>query len=101
MRSHTLHRDSVGVDFCQIGPPMADQFFIRSSGQIRGPFTRDQILDLRNRSRLQPFHEVSSDRISWAIASSLPEIFPSQAPAPQPTTAPPPEPSYYTEAGGQ
>jgi hypothetical protein len=80
---------------------MGEQFFIRSSGQIRGPFTREQLLDLRNRNRLQPFHEVSSDRISWAIASSLPEIFPAQIAAPQPGAAPTAALSYYTEEAGQ
>lgn len=63
---------------------MAEQFFIRASGQVRGPFTWDQILDLRNRSRLQAFHEISSDRATWSPASSFSELFASAAVMQQP-----------------
>jgi hypothetical protein len=56
-------------------PIMNGNFFVRAGGQIRGPFSWDQLLDLCKRSRLQPFHEISSDRHKWTPASSVDGLF--------------------------
>ena len=44
---------------------MSRQYFVRDRGRIMGPFTRDQLLDMRDRGQLQAYHEVSTDRVSW------------------------------------
>jgi len=83
---------------------MSEQYFVRSSGKVLGPFTWAQLQDLRKRGRLHEFHELSSDRISWLPAGSLPELFPPQpqgASAPQPTTAAGEGQWFYADLTGE
>jgi hypothetical protein len=87
---------------------MNDLYFIRLSGQIRGPFNWSQLVDLRNRGRLQGFHEISADRVNWVEAGTLAELFPPRAPPQMPGPAAPGgalpgagDQWYYADAMGQ
>lgn len=51
-------------------------FFVRSQGQVRGPFDVDGLQKLKARGRLHAFDQVSSDRATWVAASSLKELEP-------------------------
>lgn len=50
-------------------------YFVRIRGKVMGPFGDAQLVSLRDRGQFKPFHEVSSDRILWAPASTLTHIF--------------------------
>lgn len=50
-------------------------YFVRIRGKVMGPFGDAQLVSLRDRGQLKPFHEVSTDRILWAPASTLTHIF--------------------------
>ncbi len=57
-----------------------DDWYVRSRGKVLGPFGFQQLETLRNQKRLAKFDEVSrGDRRSWTVASSLPELFPSES----------------------
>jgi hypothetical protein len=61
---------------------VSDQWYVRSRGKILGPFTFRNLEVLRSQNRLAKFDEVSrGDRRSWVLASSLPELFPAEAPS--------------------
>ncbi len=51
-------------------------YFVRIRGKVMGPFGEAQLISLRDRGQFKPFHEVSSDRILWAPASTLIVVFP-------------------------
>ncbi|MDA0282910.1 MAG: GYF domain-containing protein [Planctomycetota bacterium] len=44
-------------------------WFVRKDGKIRGPFSDEQLLSMKDRGRLTKEHELSQDRASWRIAS--------------------------------
>jgi hypothetical protein len=46
-------------------PHTTDQWFVRSGGKIKGPFSSAQLEQLQQRGRLHDGHEISSDRSSW------------------------------------
>lgn len=52
-----------------------DTYFYRNRGEIKGPFTRSQMLSLVRRHRVGRLHEVSQDSYQWARASEFPELF--------------------------
>lgn len=56
----------------------AGQYFIRLGTQLLGPLTLEQLRNLKERGRLQPFHSVSVDGKTWQPASSLSDLFPPQ-----------------------
>lgn len=63
----------------------SNEYFVRIRGKILGPFSMAQLIGLRERGQLQPFHEVSVDRYTWEPASTLTQVFPSStAPAVDP-----------------
>ena len=55
------------------------QYYIRLRGQISGPYSVGQLQNLRARSQLGRFHEVSEDQEHWAPAGSIAELFPGGA----------------------
>jgi hypothetical protein len=80
-------------------------FYVRMSGQIRGPFDLNQLRSLRERGRLQPFLEISTDRVHWVEASSRPDLFPATQPAnampvPGGAASPTGEAWYFANAQG-
>lgn len=90
----------------------AGQYFIRLGTQLLGPLTLEQLRNLKERGRLQPFHSVSVDGKTWQPASSLTELFPPQSEAvpgqgqtafvPQMSlSSVPQEAWYYLDANGQ
>ena len=85
----------------------SNEHFVRIRGKILGPFSIGQLIALRERGQIQPFHEVSLDRYTWEPASTLTQVFQSgvfpaadreqdvpprakQEPASRPNSPPPP-----------
>jgi len=54
-------------------------YFVRLRGKVMGPFGDAQLVSLRDRGQLKPFHEVSTDKVLWVPASTLTTIFPTQS----------------------
>ena len=54
---------------------MADEYYIRIRGVVKGPLTHDQILAQIRRKRLGRHHEMSVDAVTWQKAGDLPELF--------------------------
>jgi|GEM_PF-1473883 len=52
--------------------------YIRVRGKVLGPFSLEDLRSLRDRGQFRRFHEISEDRRSWAPATSLGELFPSE-----------------------
>jgi S1-C subfamily serine protease len=46
-------------------------WYVRLGGNLRGPFTEEQLRQLRKRGELSTVHQVSSDRQTWQSASEL------------------------------
>lgn len=61
-------------------------YFIRIQGKTFGPLGLNEMLQLKQRGKLKPFHEVSLNQVDWASASEFPELFP---PVQTPTYSPP------------
>jgi len=61
-------------------------YFIRIQGKTFGPLGLHEMLQLKQRGKLKPFHEVSLNQVDWASASEFAELFP---PIQAPTYAPP------------
>lgn len=61
---------------------MADQWFIRSAGRIRGPFTQAMLVSLKSRGILSAADELSTDKRTWLPATTNTELFPPPAPPP-------------------
>jgi serine/threonine protein kinase len=61
------------------GTPRKDAlYFRRVRGQVSGPFGLADLKDLHQRGLLARFHELSTDRQTWAPASTFAELFPSE-----------------------
>ncbi len=56
-------------------------YFLRIQGKTFGPLNQSEMLQLKQKGRLKPFHDVSIDQVEWFAASSYAELF-SQAVAP-------------------
>ncbi len=51
-------------------------WFLRAAGRITGPYTRSDLVDLRQLSRFMPFHELSPNKVIWKPGIDLfPELF--------------------------
>lgn len=51
-------------------------WFLRAAGRITGPYTRNDLVDLRQLSRFMPFHELSPNKVIWKPAIELfPDLF--------------------------
>lgn len=101
-----------------------DSYHVRLRGRCIGPYTLDRIRHMTRKGEVGRSHEVSTDGISWAPATTFPEIFErpvesaggfvgavrpiapiDTAPAPSPTPAPHPvsvqvESQWYRNHGG-
>src|SRR6266702_2753043 len=56
---------------------MSQSWYVRDRGRITGPFTTEQLLDMRHRGRIQAFHEVSTDQRTW---EGFDQAFPAEPP---------------------
>lgn len=54
---------------------LSSMYFVRIRGKIMGPFGEAQLIALRDRGQLKPFHEVSPDRVLWNQAATLTWLF--------------------------
>jgi hypothetical protein len=50
-------------------------YYIRVRGQIRGPFSLDELRSMRERGLFRRFHEISTDRDTWSPAGCLGALF--------------------------
>ncbi len=70
------------------------QYYMRVRGRVQGPFDQEKLQSFSRRGQLSRLHEVSTDGINWARASTFPELF--VGPVTEPTTEraarPAPEP---------
>ena len=73
---------------------MSRQYYVRDRGRTMGPFSREQLFDMRDRGQIQAYHEVSTDQRSW-------KAFDLQFAEPdRPPTAPPPPTRGGRPGGG-
>ncbi len=56
-------------------------YYLRIQGKTFGPLNQPEMLQLKQKGKLKPFHEISTDQVAWFLASTYAEIFP-QAVAP-------------------
>ena len=68
---------------------MSRQYFVRDRGRVMGPFSNEQLFDMRDRGQIQAYHEVSTDQRTWKAFDLM---FPS-GPVGVRTAAPSPAPS--------
>jgi hypothetical protein len=59
---------------------MSDSFYFRVRGEVKGPFSREQIVSLIRKKRLGRHHELSSDAVVWTRAGEVEGLFESIAP---------------------
>jgi len=57
-----------------------EKFYIRFRGNTRGPYNRDELLQLAERGRFAKHHEVSTDGSTWERAGLRPDLFSKQSP---------------------
>lgn len=50
------------------------KWYLRDRGQVLGPFSRDEILDMRDRGTVAAYHEVSTDKRVWTALGESPEF---------------------------
>ena len=60
---------------------MSDSFYFRVRGEVKGPFSREQIISLIRKKRLGRHHELSTDAVIWTRAGEVDGLFESVAPA--------------------
>lgn len=60
---------------------MSDSFYFRVRGEVKGPFSREQIVSLIRKKRLGRHHELSTDAVIWTRAGEVEGLFESMAPA--------------------
>jgi hypothetical protein len=87
---------------------MSDQiWYVRHRTKVSGPFSLDQLEPLRRRGQLARFDQVSQDRQTWVAASTLTELFASQATSASyeldstPGPVSPPSPACWHYQNGQ
>lgn len=56
-------------------PVDSSRYFIRLRGQVKGPFTLDQLTRMAGRGQFSRLHQVSVDQARWSPASELKAIF--------------------------
>ncbi|MBL8819036.1 MAG: DUF4339 domain-containing protein [Planctomyces sp.] len=54
---------------------MSDNFFFRIRGEVKGPFSREQIISLIRKKRLGRHHELSADGVHWQRAGDVEGLF--------------------------
>lgn len=54
---------------------MADNFYFRIRGEVKGPFPREQIVALIRKKRLGRHHEISADAVNWQRAGDIDGLF--------------------------
>lgn len=59
---------------------MSDSFYFRVRGEVKGPFSREQIVSLIRKKRLGRHHELSTDAVIWTRAGEVEGLFESIAP---------------------
>lgn len=59
---------------------MADSFYFRVRGEVKGPFSREQIIALVRKKRLGRHHELSPDGMNWQRAGDIEGLFESIMP---------------------
>lgn len=59
---------------------MSDSFYFRVRGEVKGPFSREQIVSLIRKKRLGRHHELSTDAVIWTRAGEVEGLFESVAP---------------------
>jgi hypothetical protein len=93
----------------------AAQYYMRVRGRVQGPFDQERLQNLSRRGQLSRMHEVSTDGVTWARASTFPELFPAPATvpataattntaaaaAPAPAAAPPNPPAFGATSTGR
>ncbi|MEZ6040020.1 MAG: GYF domain-containing protein [Planctomycetaceae bacterium] len=57
---------------------MADAYYIRVRGQVKGPLSREQIVSQIRKKRLGRHHELSEDAVHWERAGDIPGLFESK-----------------------
>ena len=55
--------------------PHSAQYYLRVRGRVQGPFDQEKLQNFSRRGQLSRLHEVSTDGINWARASTYPELF--------------------------
>lgn len=70
---------------------MSESFYFRVRGEVKGPFSREQIVSLIRKKRLGRHHELSTDAVIWTRAGEVEGLFESVAPVREE-----PEPVYAT-----
>ena len=55
-----------------------DMWYVRSRGQVQGPYSIPQLRQLLERGRFSRQHEVSDDGASWRRATDIPDLFSSR-----------------------
>lgn len=51
-------------------------YYLRIQGKTFGPLNHPEMLQLKQKGKLKPFHEVSTDQVDWFSASTYAELFP-------------------------
>lgn len=59
---------------------MSESFYFRVRGEVKGPFSREQIVSLIRKKRLGRHHELSTDAVIWTRAGEVEGLFESSAP---------------------
>lgn len=67
---------------------MSRQYFVRDRGRIMGPFSGEQLFDMRDRGQIQAYHEVSTDQRTWKAFDLMFPTALSGTANPRPTAAP-------------
>ena len=57
-----------------------DQYYVRSRGRVSGPYSVDQLREMRRRGNLTSIHEISTDQDTWRLVSEAPDLFGSLGP---------------------
>jgi hypothetical protein len=70
------------------------QYFVRSGGQVYGPYSQEQLASLASSGRVTPTTEVSTDRVNWMPASTLQS---GGASTPKPSSSSSGDPARYLE----
>ncbi len=60
---------------------MAESLYIRIRGEVKGPWSREQIVALIRKKRLGKHHEVSADAVTWTRAGDFEGLFESTIPS--------------------
>ncbi len=51
-------------------------YYLRIQGKTFGPLNHPEMLQLKQKGKLKPFHEVSTDQVDWFSASTYAELYP-------------------------